>query len=54
MHVILLFVKTVLNRLPLPLRQRLGDLFSRLLVRVYELSGNKGEASINLKNLFAG
>jgi hypothetical protein len=46
MHVILLFVKTVLDHLPVPLRQRLDDLFSRLLRRVYELSGNKGEASI--------
>jgi hypothetical protein len=40
MHVILLFVKTVLlNRLPLPLRQRLLDL-------LIELVGNEGEASI--------
>jgi hypothetical protein len=54
MHVILLFVKTVLNRLPAPLRQLLNDLLHQLMVRVYERFGNKGEASINLKNLFAG
>jgi predicted DCC family thiol-disulfide oxidoreductase YuxK len=46
MHVILLFAKTVLNQLPLPLRQRLNELFSQLEVREYELFGNKGEASI--------
>jgi hypothetical protein len=57
MHVILLFIKTVLNRLPAPLRQLLSDLLNQLIARiqpVYELLGNKGEASINLKNLFAG
>jgi predicted DCC family thiol-disulfide oxidoreductase YuxK len=57
MHVILLFVKTVLNRLPAPLRQLLYDLLFQLRARIrplYERFGNKGEASINLKNLFAG
>jgi hypothetical protein len=57
MHVILLFIKTVLNRLPAPLRLRLYELLIQLLVRIrplYERFGNKGEASINLKNLFAG
>jgi hypothetical protein len=44
MHVILLFVKTVLNRLPAPLRQLLNDLLLQLLVS--ELPDNKGEASI--------
>jgi biotin-(acetyl-CoA carboxylase) ligase len=49
MHVILLFVKTVLDHLPVPLRQRLNDLLSQLLVRirrVYDRFGNRGEASI--------
>jgi len=50
MHVILLFIKTVLNRLPAPLRQLLNDLLyqlrARILQRVYERFGNKGEASI--------
>jgi hypothetical protein len=57
MHVILLFVKTVLNHLPVPLRLRLYELLYQLEDRirpVYERFGNKGEASINLKNLFAG
>jgi hypothetical protein len=48
MHVILLFVKTVLDHLPVPLRLRLYELFSQLRIRpVYERFGNKlGEASI--------
>jgi hypothetical protein len=50
MHVILLFVKTVLDHLPVPLRQRLYELYSQLIGRiqpVYERFGNKlGEASI--------
>jgi hypothetical protein len=52
MHVFLLFVKTVLNQLPLPLRQRVYELLSQLIVREYkllrvlDLFGNKGEASI--------
>jgi biotin-(acetyl-CoA carboxylase) ligase len=44
MHVMLLFVKTVLNHLPL--RQRLYELYSQLTEREYERFGNKGEASI--------
>jgi len=55
MHVILLFVKTVLNRLPAPLRQLLNEYEYQLRLRVYNQFGyNRGEASINLKNLFAG
>jgi hypothetical protein len=58
MHVILLFAKTVLDHLPVLLRLRLYELLrqlrARILQRVYERFGNKGEASINLKNLFAG
>jgi hypothetical protein len=45
MHVILLFVKTVLDHLPVPLRQRLGQLLYQLRERIYELFG-RGEASI--------
>jgi hypothetical protein len=46
MHVILLFVKTVLYHLPVPLRQRLNELlFYQLRGRIYELFG-RGEASI--------
>jgi predicted DCC family thiol-disulfide oxidoreductase YuxK len=41
----ILFVKTVLDHLPVPLRQRLYELLNQLLVRVYELFG-RGEASI--------
>jgi hypothetical protein len=50
MHVILLFVKTVLDQLPGPLRQRLYELSNqledRIQPRVYEPVGYKGEASI--------
>jgi hypothetical protein len=45
MHVILLFVKTVLNKLPVPLGQRLIELVLQLKGRLYELFG-RGEASI--------
>jgi hypothetical protein len=50
MHVILLFVKTALDHLPVPLRLRLYELLyqleDRVLLPVYERFGYKGEASI--------